>query len=359
MVLDVDTGVDDACALLLAACHPGLELAGVSCVAGNAPVGLVVRNTLRTLTVAGRPDIPVAGGADRPLRGADGPVSRVRTRHGRDGMADLGWADPIASPDPRLAVDLLRDLLVDAADGPPARRITLIALGPLTNLAHLVAASPQVTAGVSRLVLVGGAGTAGRDEELTPGRGANSIAAPAKMPPRADFNLRHDPEAAAVVLACCREQRLPVTMYGLDVFTQVRVSRVDGERLARSGPRHGAAHLAGRLVRHQCDRFGTDAATVGDAGAVCAVLDPGGLRTRPHQVHVGSSDPSRGRTLLGTPTGQGDVEVACGIDGLRYARLWVAAMLGAASSTRAVSREPATSTMGDASTVDDGGRTRR
>ena len=98
IVLDVDTGVDDACALLLAALHPALDLRAVSCVGGNAPVDDVVRNTLLVLETAGRTDVPVARGAERPL--LETPVD-ARHVHGDDGMGDLGW--PAAAADGRPA----------------------------------------------------------------------------------------------------------------------------------------------------------------------------------------------------------------------------------------------------------------
>src|SRR6185312_7024384 len=107
VVLDVDTGVDDACALLLAARHPGLDLRAVTCVAGNTALDQVVRNTLTVLAAAGAGDVPVARGAERPLldqhRGA-------HHFHGSDGMGDLGWPEPEGA-DVVLegAVGLLRD----------------------------------------------------------------------------------------------------------------------------------------------------------------------------------------------------------------------------------------------------------
>ena len=88
VVLDVDTGVDDACALLLASLHPALDLKAVTCVGGNAPLADVVRNTLTVLDAAGRGDVPVAAGADRPL--LEEPVD-ARHVHGEDGMGDLDW----------------------------------------------------------------------------------------------------------------------------------------------------------------------------------------------------------------------------------------------------------------------------
>src|SRR5664280_3693054 len=179
VLLDVDTGVDDACALRLAALHPGVELRAVTCVGGNAGVDDVVRNTLKVLDVAGRSDVPVARGAARPLLA---PVSHARHVHGDDGMADLGWPSLDRRPDPRHAVELLRDLLSQAAAGGPEDRVTLVTLAPLTNIALLLRTYPQAATGLREIVFMGGAADVG-----------NATAS-------AEFNVWHDPEAAAVVL---------------------------------------------------------------------------------------------------------------------------------------------------------------
>jgi inosine-uridine nucleoside N-ribohydrolase len=105
VVLDVDTGVDDACALLLAALHPDVDLRAVTCVAGNAPVDDVVRNTLVVLEAAGRGDVPMGRGAARPLLEAPRPARHVQ---GKDGMGDLGLPRPEGGADSRDAVALLR-----------------------------------------------------------------------------------------------------------------------------------------------------------------------------------------------------------------------------------------------------------
>ena len=115
IVLDVDTGVDDACALLLAALHPSLDLKAVTCVDGNAPLADVVRNTLSVLDTCGREDVAVAAGAARPL--LEAPVD-ARHVHGNDGMGDLDWPRSTRAPSARHAVELLRDVLLEAADGP-------------------------------------------------------------------------------------------------------------------------------------------------------------------------------------------------------------------------------------------------
>jgi len=320
VVLDVDTGVDDACALLLAARHPGLDLQAVTCVAGNADVDQVVANTLtvlRTAEQAGGPPtahIPVARGAQRPLLERPRPARHV---HGEDGMADLGLAAPATAPDPRHAVELLRDVLLAAAAA--SRPITLVPLAPMTNVALLLRTYPRAAAGLSRIVFMGGSAGIG-----------NVTAA-------AEFNVWHDPEAAAVVLAAAAELAVPVTMYGLDVFYDVRVSRSRAEALAASAS--PVARLAGGLVAFQCERFEADDATIGDAGAVCAVVDPGGLTTRRNPVRVElSGEFTRGRTVVDTRPDALDLErdsrgvapcsvdVATAVDGERYARLWLGAV---------------------------------
>ena len=314
VILDVDTGVDDACALLLAALHPDLDLCGVTCVGGNTGVDDVVDNTLMVLGTAGRTDVPVARGADRPLLG---PVSHARHVHGDDGMADLGWPSPDRQPDPRHAVELLRDLLGRAAAGAPAYRVTLVTLAPLTNLALLLRTHPEVTAGLREIVIMGGAANVG-----------NATAS-------AEFNVWHDPEAAAVVLEVATELDIPVVMYGLDVFYDPVVTRDQAARLIRVGGR-GPAELAGRLIDFQCTRFGRPDATIGDAGAVCAVIDRAGLTTTrlPVRVELAGSY-SRGRTIVDRRGWSGDishdphgsaptmVDVSLEVDAARYAGLWL------------------------------------
>lgn len=305
VVLDVDTGVDDACALLLAARHPGLDLRAVTCVGGNAPVDDVVRNTLIALHAADADDVPLARGAERPL--LEAPVD-ARHVHGADGMGDLGRA-PVSRPvDGRHAVELLRDTLLSSP-----QKVTLIPLAPLTNIALLLRTYPQVASRIERIVFMGGAADVG-----------NATAS-------AEFNVFHDPEAAAIVLDASSALGVPVRMYGLDVFYEPVVTRAEADELIARG---GAAALGGELIRFQCDRFGRADATIGDAGAVCAVLEPQALTTRrlPMRVELGGAW-SRGRTIVDRRDWSGDlshdphgpgaeIEVALGVDGRRYARLW-------------------------------------
>lgn len=318
VILDVDTGLDDACAILLAAGHPALDLRAVTCVGGNAPVDAVVRNTLTVLTAAGRLDVPVARGAARPLLE---PARDARHVHGSDGMGDLGWPAPRACADPRPAIELLRDTLLAAAAAAAAgdsdARITLVPLAPMTNVALLLRTYPETATGLREIVFMGGAAQAG-----------NATAS-------AEFNVFHDPEAAAIVLDAAHELGVPVTMYGLDVFYRPTITRAQaGALIARGG--RGSTELAGRLIAYQCERFASDTATIGDAGAVCAVADPDGLRCEELPIRVELSGSwSRGRTVVDRRDWSGDlahdphgiaphrVRVALEVDGPRYAALWL------------------------------------
>ncbi len=319
-MLDVDTGVDDACAILLAALHPDLDLRAVTCVDGNASVDDVVRNTRTVLQTAGRADVPVARGADRPLLE---PVRDARHVHGADGMGDLDWPAPAQPVDLRHAVELLRDLLEQAAaTGDPEQRITLVPLAPLTNIALLLRTYPHVGAGLREIVFMGGAAHLG-----------NATAS-------AEFNVFHDPEAAAIVLDAAADLDIPVTMYGLDVFYDPVVSATDAAELIAVGGR-SPAELGGRLIAFQCERFGAGAATIGDAGAICALIDPDGLSCEhlPVRIELAGSW-SRGRTIVDRrdhPEGAAhdphgvapaSVRVALGVDGARYAALWRRTLLG-------------------------------
>ncbi|MFG1910599.1 nucleoside hydrolase [Kribbella sp. NPDC048928] len=307
MILDVDTGLDDACALLLAARHPGLELKAVTCAGGNVGIDDVVRNTLTVLDAAGRPDVPVARGAAVPLIQ---PVRPARHVHGEDGLGDLDWPRSTRTTDPRHAVELLRDVLQDAAAS--GELVTLIPLAPLTNIALLLRTYPEAAAGLREIVFMGGAVGIG-----------NATAS-------AEFNIWSDPEAAAIVLAAANDLGIAVTMYGLDVFYDVVVT-VEQARGLTGSP---SAELAGKLIEKRCERYGSDGATIGDGGAVCAVIDPSGLTTQPYPLRVELSGGwSRGRTIVDTrgasdqandPQGQAPViQVATAVDGKRYAELWL------------------------------------
>ncbi|MHB1800992.1 MAG: nucleoside hydrolase [Actinomycetes bacterium] len=315
VLLDVDTGVDDALAILLAVRHPGCQVLGITCVAGNTDVDQVVTNTLLVLDAAGAGQLPVARGAERPLIE---PPPTPRHVHGEDGMGDLGLPVTHRHPVGGTALELAARLLTEAREP-----VTLVPTAPLTNIALLVRAYPRLVAEkVARIVLMGGSAGGGNAS------------------PVAEFNVWHDPEAAAIVLGA----GVPVTMYGLDVFYAPTLDGADATTLMDAGD--PGASLAGRLVRHQMARFGRTGATLGDAGAVAAVLDPAGVRTerRPVTVELAGAS-TRGQTVVDRRTWAGDmdhdpphqvgmrpvpVDVALEVDADRYRRLFLHALLGGA-----------------------------
>jgi pyrimidine-specific ribonucleoside hydrolase len=312
VILDVDTGLDDACALLLAARHPELDLKAATCVGGNVGLDEVVVNTLTVLDAAGRSDVPVARGAALPLLQ---PVRAAPHVHGKDGLGDLDWPKSTRTPDGRHAVELLRAVLLEAAA--TGELITLVPLAPMTNIALLLRTYPEAARGLREIVFMGGAAGIG-----------NATAS-------AEFNIWTDPEAAAIVLAAAGELGVPVTMYGLDVFYGVPIT------LAEAGALDGSpsAELARRLIEKRSELYRADQASIGDGGAVCAVIDPDGLTTQEFPLRVELSGSwSRGRTIVDTRDWTGDltsdpygpsptvVRVATGVDGRRYADLWLSAV---------------------------------
>ncbi|WP_399886754.1 nucleoside hydrolase [Streptomyces sp. BBFR51] len=306
VIIDCDTGIDDALALMLAVRHPRLDLRAVTCVAGNTDVEGVVRNTLTVLERAGAPDVPVARGAGRPLIEA---VRTARHVHGHDGMGDLGLPAPTRTAADVDAVTLLRREILASP-----RPVTLIPTAPLTNIALLLRTHPEVTGNIERIVFMGGAVATGN------------------ATPVAEFNVWHDPEAAAILLTA----GVPITMYGLDVFERVIVPGQDVRRLRASA--EPGTRLAGELLAHRGPA--TDESDpgggLGDAGAVCAVIDPQGLTTHRLPVEVSlAPGPSRGQTLVDRRRRVGEselhegmreqplVDVALDVDVDRYVELYL------------------------------------
>jgi len=266
MILDVDTGVDDAFAVLFAARHPQINLLGITCVDGNTNVNQVVANTLKVLDAAGAGDIPVARGAVRPLLGKSEYAEYV---HGADGMGDLGIAPSSRKTDPRSAIELLRDLVEGSKDP-----VTIVPMAPLTNIALFLRAFPETAKKVHRIVMMGGSASAG-----------NATAA-------AEFNVWHDPEAAAIVF----QSGVPITMYGLDVFMRPGATSEDAAQLLQS--EDPAAKFAGTLIAAFIERLHVSPITLGDYGAVATAICPELFTTEIFDVVVDTSQgPARGQTI--------------------------------------------------------------
>ena len=175
-VIDTDTGSDDAIALMLAADAPDVTVEAITTVAGNVPLDLATRNALYTMELMGRADIPVYEGCARPLIR---PLETAQWVHGEDGMGDIGLPPPTGFPEAGHAIDILRKLSL-AAPG----ELTLITLGPLTNIAGALIRDPETLARYRHTYIMGGAPD-----------GVGNVSAVA------EYNVWADPEAAAITLA--------------------------------------------------------------------------------------------------------------------------------------------------------------
>jgi inosine-uridine nucleoside N-ribohydrolase len=287
ILLDCDPGHDDAIALLLALGSDELELRGVATVAGNQTLEKTTANAIRVLELAGRAEIPVAAGAGRPLVREPRVAADV---HGETGLDGPDQPPPQAEPSPQHAVDFLAERIEGA---------TLIATGPLTNVALLLARYPD--AKPERIVLMGGAIAEGN------------------VTPAAEFNIWADPEAAHRVFT----SGLDVTMVGLDVTHRALVKP---EQLRQAG-RVGAvvAELLEFYGGFHRATYGWEGSPIHDAVAVAHVIDPDLLEVERLNVRIDTeSELCRGRTVvdLWRRTGlEPTASVAVGIDSERFVDL--------------------------------------
>jgi pyrimidine-specific ribonucleoside hydrolase len=272
LVIDTDPGIDDALALLLALASPEVDLRLVTTVHGNVDLAQTTENALRVLHLAGRSDVPVAAGARTSL--VFPLAERAGHVHGAAGLGGVVLPSSPAVVDPRPAVVALAELLM-ASEQP----VTVAAIGPLTNIALLVAVYPDAAARIGRLVVMGGSAT----------RGGNVTGA-------AEFNVWADPEAAEVVFRA----GLPTVMVGLDVTLPTVLTEEGIARFAAAGPVGAqAAAVLQQYLDHARTAYGTQGVVVHDALALTEAIVPGTLRTVRRDVVVDTGPGAgRGQTLV-------------------------------------------------------------
>jgi purine nucleosidase/pyrimidine-specific ribonucleoside hydrolase len=256
IVLDCDPGHDDVFAIWLAAAHPGIDLRAITTVGGNGLLEHTTRNARIACTVAGVDDVPIAAGAPAPLAGDLHPAANI---HGDDALGGPELPEPTVPLDERPALELIADSLV-------AGRATLVATGPLTNIAALVQERPDLLDRVERLVWMGG----------STGRGNTT--------PYAEFNAWTDPEAVDVVL----RSGLDVTMVGLNISHQALATPEVRARVAGTGTRTGrfGAELL-EFFSSAYDAFARmPAAPLHDPITVALVADPAVATTTRTRVDV-------------------------------------------------------------------------
>jgi inosine-uridine nucleoside N-ribohydrolase len=266
VLIDCDPGHDDAIALLLAIASPEIEVIGVSTVAGNQTLDKTTANAIRVLEFAGHGEIPVAAGADRPLVRDQFVASYV---HGETGLDGPDLPPPQKDPVAPHAADFLAEKIRSSE-----RPVTLVPVGPLTNVALLLALHPD--ARPERIVLMGGAIAEGN------------------VTPAAEFNIWCDPEAAARVF----KSDIDVTMIGLDVthkalFTQAHVGRLAG-RVGKM-----VAELLRFYDTFHRSVYNFNGSPIHDALAVASVVKPELVETLERNVEVDTeSELCRGRTVV-------------------------------------------------------------
>lgn len=266
LVIDGDPGIDDAVALALAAASPEVELLAVTTVAGNAPVDVTTDNARRILYLLGRDDIPVAAGASRAV--VHVAVHNQRSPHGANGLGEVELPPSTAVGRTEHALELLAGILRPAPPG----SITIAALGPLTNIALLMAVHPDLTDRIREVVVMGGSSGQGN------------------ITPAAEFNIWTDPEAAHRVLA---DSGLDIRLVGLDVTRRATVDGADLAVLRRSSDR--AALLADMIAAY--GDHGDAGWPLHDVLVVAAIVDPRLIRTRAMSAAVDTTlGPERGRT---------------------------------------------------------------
>ncbi|MGL4480432.1 MAG: pyrimidine-specific ribonucleoside hydrolase RihA [Aeromonas veronii] len=247
VILDCDPGHDDAIALILALASPELKVQAVTTSAGNQTPDKTLNNALRILTLLGRDDIPVAAGAPKPLARELIIADNV---HGESGLDGPKLPDPAFAPQAMTGIELMARCLRESPEP-----VTLVPTGPLTNIALLLAAHPELKPRIARIVLMGGAAGAGN------------------WTPAAEFNIYVDPEAADMVF----KSGIPITMCGLDVTHEAQVMDEDIERV-RAITNPVAQCVAGLLdffmIYHRDPKWGFAGAPLHDPCTIAWLLAP-------------------------------------------------------------------------------------
>lgn len=261
IIIDCDPGQDDAVNLLLALSSPEeLDVLGITAVAGNVPLDLTQRNARLMCDIAGRADVRVYAGCERPM------VNRLLTAekvHGNTGIDGIEITRPQQPLQQMHAVNFIVETLLAAED----ESVTLVPTGPLTNIALAIVMNPGILGKVKEIVLMGGAMREGGNHSAS-----------------AEFNILVDPHAAHVVFDCGR----PLIAMGLDVTHQVLSTR---ERIARieavgNGPAMATAGMLNFFSRHDSLKYGADGAPLHDPCTVAYLLQPELFRAKQCNVRV-------------------------------------------------------------------------
>jgi inosine-uridine nucleoside N-ribohydrolase len=275
VIIDTDPGVDDALALLLAMRSPELKIEAITPVAGNVPLELTLPNALRMVEIAGRSDIPVAAGAKGPL------MRRLVTAayaHGENGLGGAVFPEPKIKPVAEPAAELIRQI-VRKYPG----EVTLLPVGPLTNIATALDLDSELAGMVRGIVMMGGSLSGGN------------------ITPAAEFNVYVDPEAARIVF----QSGIPITMVGLDATrkTSLTEAHVRVLEAAQNPVSQAAAKIGRNSINHNRERGFLVGPNMHDSLAVAGFLDPSLLTLKEYYIDVETTgELTAGETLGYSPT---------------------------------------------------------
>lgn len=295
VILDVDTGIDDSLALAYAAHSPELDILGVTTVFGNITVEEATRNTLVVLDKLEREEIPVYAGESKPMsREYTKPFARHI--HGEDGIGNQ-----YREPSERQAQHMsAADFIVQQIQASPGK-VTVVAVGPLTNIAKAIQTDPTIVNTIERLVVMGGA-----------------VTVPGNVTPYAEANIYSDPDAAAFVLT----SGMPITLVGLDVTMKTLLTGVHLDEWRRENS--ALSVFLADMTEFYMGAYneivtGGKGCALHDPLAVGVAIDPTIVRTTSYAIHVECTDPD----ALGKTTGKHDtavahIDVALDVDSSRF-----------------------------------------
>jgi len=278
VIIDTDPGVDDALALLFAMRSAELKIEGITPVAGNVPLELTLPNALRMVEIAGRADIPVAVGAKWPLMRRLVTAAQV---HGENGLGGAVFPEPTTKPIAEPAAEFIRRIVRKYPS-----EVTLLTIGPLTNIATVLNGDPELAVMVRSLVMMGGSLSGGN------------------ITPAAEFNIYVDPEAARIVF----QSGIPITMVGLDVTR--RTSLTDDHVHVLQAADNPVSQAAAKIARNAIDHTRAQGFLVGpnmhDSLAVAAFLDPSILKWKEYYVDVETAGELTAGETVGYSPAAGD-----------------------------------------------------
>ena len=248
IIIDTDPGQDDALAILLALASPELEVLGITCIAGNVPLPLTIRNAQLVCELAGRPDVKIFAGCERPMVR---DLVTAEIVHGETGLDGPDWDEPTMPVQDMHAVDWLVDVLMAAEDG----EVTLCPVGPITNVAMAMVREPRIIPKIGQIVTMGGGFFVGGNTT-----------------PVAEFNVYVDPHAAAVMY----RSGIPIVTMPLDVTHKALMSPEWIESMRAIGGDIGekTAAMLSFYGRYDIARYGTRGGPLHDPATIAYLLEP-------------------------------------------------------------------------------------